>query len=663
MLEAVAGGGMVGRLRLCPRCLTAFADTSDRCPHDGSALLASGEDPLIGRVVNSYRVEELVGMGGMARVYRAHHTFFDRRYAIKFMHGHIAQDAAHQERFRREAKVIAELSHPNIVGVVDFGATPEGLPFLVMEWVAGATLSASLGTPMVAPRAGELARQIAQGLAAAHARGFVHRDLKPANVMLTRDAGTSEERVKILDFGLARSLRTGSSSEDRLTRAGALVGTPGYMAPEVILGADASALGDLFALGVTLYLMLTGELPFPRDKWLDAVAIQRPPRPPRDDTGLGALALRLLAAKAVDRPQSARAVIEQIDALSLPRWVPPDVKTEPYAPALSALGTQSYPALTPSALMTTSTEDADATAEQEPTALSTFVSPEPDMTRVAHAPSPSEPPSADSTSSASTPALATPPTSAPADVSRPSRYVAPSGPELPRAPGLTPPWMSGAQPSVRMLGPNPRVPLLIGTLTVSALVLVLIAMRASPARETPLPSPSPAQIAPAPPTVVPILPEPIVPAPSDAGVAPVVAPQPSPRPPRAPSVAPRSSPTPSPSAPAAPSILQSTLAKYGLDDAALDELAPLLPPLERGDRASEERVARRLDELANPKVLRGERDRVNRELVAAAGRLEARVYAHLSQALIELGPIGDFEPFEDARRLAEIERRISRAKR
>ena len=156
-------------LRLCPRCLVAYSDETPLCARDGERMLPPGEDPLIGKVVNSYRIEELQGMGGMARVYRASHTFFDRIYAIKFMHGHIASQSLHVERFRREAKVISRLSHPNVVAVLDFGATSEGHLFIVMEWVSGRTLLRALddrgGFPI--ERIASIIRQIGIGLAEA----------------------------------------------------------------------------------------------------------------------------------------------------------------------------------------------------------------------------------------------------------------------------------------------------------------------------------------------------------------------------------------------------------------------------------------------------------------------------------------------------------------
>ncbi|MGE5277927.1 MAG: protein kinase domain-containing protein [Acidobacteriota bacterium] len=227
-----------------------------------------------GTRLGSYEILAPLGSGGMGEVYRARDTKLDRDVALKVLPRDLAADRAALERFEREAKAIAALSHPNILSIFDFGSH-EGITYAVTELLEGETLRARLASgPLPARKAVEYGTGIAQGLAAAHEKGIVHRDLKPENVFLTRDG-----RVKVLDFGLARLVPSGSpnSSESAaLTKAGAtepgaILGTVGYMSPEQVRAETADHRSDIFSFGAVFYEMLTGRRAFQRDSSIETM--------------------------------------------------------------------------------------------------------------------------------------------------------------------------------------------------------------------------------------------------------------------------------------------------------------------------------------------------------------------------------------------------------
>src|SRR5438270_8025684 len=210
---------------------------------------------MVGEVLSDrYELEELVGSGGMSSVYRAHDRVLDRRVALKILHRHFSDDDEYVQRFLREARTVASLSHPNIVAVIDRGEH-DGQQFIVLEYVAGENLKRLIERNGPAPveRALELAIQIARGLMCAHDRGLVHRDVKPQNVLLNGDG-----QAKVTDFGIARSVGI-----DGMTQTGTVMGTSNYIAPEQASGQGVDAQSDVYALGVVLYELLAGEVPFP----------------------------------------------------------------------------------------------------------------------------------------------------------------------------------------------------------------------------------------------------------------------------------------------------------------------------------------------------------------------------------------------------------------
>jgi hypothetical protein len=272
-----------------------------------------------------FEVLEKLGEGGMGQVYRARDPHLEREVALKVMGPRVAGHPTARTRFLREARLAASLRDDHIVTVYQAGEA-DGWPFLAMELLCGESLEARLEREGRLPvaEAIRLARQAAQGLATAHAAGLVHRDLKPANLWLESLPGPSC-RVKILDFGLACPAEEGG----QLTAAGALVGTPGYLAPEQIGGLPADARADLFSLGCVLYRLVTGEPAFP-GRHLSAVcaAARDDPVPahvrnPTVPVALSDLIRRLLAKQAGDRPASARAVVEELERLEAGPARPP----------------------------------------------------------------------------------------------------------------------------------------------------------------------------------------------------------------------------------------------------------------------------------------------------------------------------------------------------
>ncbi len=250
-------------MRTCPTCRTACDDALETCPVDGTALSSSG-DPLLGQILGDrYRLITRIGAGGMGTVYRAEHVVLRKRMAVKVLRPELSRDEDLVRRFQQEAIAASQIGQENIVDVTDFGRTPQGSLYYVMEELEGATLAEILeGGPLAVPRALDLLVQICRAVGAAHGRGIVHRDLKPDNVVVVqREDGT--DFVKVLDFGIAKSV--GATERGRVTRAGTIVGTPEYMAPEQGAAAGVDHRADVYALGVLAYEILTGKVPFSAD--------------------------------------------------------------------------------------------------------------------------------------------------------------------------------------------------------------------------------------------------------------------------------------------------------------------------------------------------------------------------------------------------------------
>ena len=246
-------------MRYCPLCERTYGDEVKVCEIDGSILRESGskQDPLIGKIVRSrYRVLKKLGEGGMGSVYLAEQIAVNRNVALKILHSDYARDPEFVKRFRQEAKLAASLSHHNIVTIFDFDQADDGSLYIVMEYVAGNSLSTVIKSGLLDIRtAVRLAIQIAEGLRAAHAAGVIHRDIKPENIMVLPG-----DEIKLMDFGIARLSNVEGAT--RLTRSGMIMGTPTYMAPEQIEGGEVGVATDIYAFGVLLYEMLSGQVPF-----------------------------------------------------------------------------------------------------------------------------------------------------------------------------------------------------------------------------------------------------------------------------------------------------------------------------------------------------------------------------------------------------------------
>jgi eukaryotic-like serine/threonine-protein kinase len=312
----------VGPLRCCNTCGASYRTDFGRCPLDGGEVVVADSDPLVGATLGGhYVIEALIGVGAMGRVYRAHHVrLLNKRYAVKVLYGELTASATMRMRFAHEAESASKLDHPNVVGVLDFGCTETGLMYLVMDLVGGPTLGALVEQgPLLRARALAFARQLCEGLAHAHERGIVHRDFKPDNILVSGTPGS--EVLRIADFGLAIS-KTDDDDDARLTTSGVMC-TPTYAAPEQLLGRDIDHRADLYALGVTLYELLTGGvLPFARGSG-DVVVWKMTTEWPavssqakNVDKGLALLVRQLLARDPAARPASANDVIVTLDNLA-----------------------------------------------------------------------------------------------------------------------------------------------------------------------------------------------------------------------------------------------------------------------------------------------------------------------------------------------------------
>ena len=306
-------------MRACPRCQDTFDDVTRFCPRDGSPLEVSPEDPRIGQVVlGDYRIEAVCGRGAMGTVYRARQHGIERKVAVKVLRADLVGDPSVVRRFHREAQVVAAVSHPNIVKIFQVGTLEDGLPCLVMELVDGEPLSAILDRePVIAPaRTLKIVRQVLSALAEAHAAGVIHRDLKPANLMISQRR-RDPDVVHVLDFGIAKLL---DDADSKLSRTGTILGTPHYIAPEQAAGADVDRRADLYSLGVMVFRMVTGQLPFEGPGVAVLVAhMQRTPPAPRTirpdiDPSIEAFVLKALEKDPAARYQSAE---EMGDALEL----------------------------------------------------------------------------------------------------------------------------------------------------------------------------------------------------------------------------------------------------------------------------------------------------------------------------------------------------------
>jgi serine/threonine-protein kinase len=262
--------------RECPECGQRFSSDGVFSPFDGVRLermsVSLSIDPLVGVTIDGrYEVIELLGEGGMGRVYSVLHTSLGRLFALKALRRELARDEELSQRFMREAKAMASVRHPHVVEITDFGRLPDGVPYFVMEMLVGETLAQVIKNQgyVSAARGVPILEQVASALAAAHEAGVVHRDLKPENVFLVGSGTGREGRaddVRVVDFGAAKII--GSS---QVTRNGVVFGTPYYMSPEQASGSQVDTRTDVYSLGVIMYEMFTGKVPFEGDTYMNVL--------------------------------------------------------------------------------------------------------------------------------------------------------------------------------------------------------------------------------------------------------------------------------------------------------------------------------------------------------------------------------------------------------
>ena len=291
-------------------------------------------DSYVGKTLEGrYVVESLLGEGGMGYVYLGRHKLIEKRVAIKILRGDMAADQEMTERFLNEAKAASSIGNPHIVDISDFGRLPDGAAFFVMEFLDGQSLSELLTAAGVVavPRLVHISMQIARALQAAHDRGIVHRDLKPENIMLI-PRGEDRDFVKVLDFGIAKV----GGENARITRAGSIFGTPHYMSPEQAAGVPVDQRTDIYALGVILYEMAAGKVPFDADNFMGILTqhmYKAPapiravvPQPQEVPPGLEAVVLKALSKKVELRYQTMDELV--LDLERVERGMVPDAVPE-----------------------------------------------------------------------------------------------------------------------------------------------------------------------------------------------------------------------------------------------------------------------------------------------------------------------------------------------
>jgi serine/threonine-protein kinase len=280
---------------------------------------ADTDDPIGTILAGRYRIEALLGTGGMGVVYRAQHIHMRKAVAVKVLHREMTQVPEVVARFEREAVAAARITHANVATATDFGRLDDGSFYLALEFIEGKSLASEMraGGAFSEERALKIVGQIADALAAAHAAGVVHRDLKPDNVMLVQRDGTSDF-VKVLDFGIAK-IKLEASSDQPLTQMGMVFGTPEYMSPEQAQGLVVDARSDLYALGIILYEMLARSSPFKHEDLVVVltrhITMEPPPLPSSVSVAVSELTLRLLRKTPAERLQAASDVRERVDAI------------------------------------------------------------------------------------------------------------------------------------------------------------------------------------------------------------------------------------------------------------------------------------------------------------------------------------------------------------
>jgi eukaryotic-like serine/threonine-protein kinase len=314
---------------LCPRCSATNPRGTGFCGKCGVSLVATmateaQPDPLIGAFIGErFLVKRKLGEGGMGVVYEAEQTAIDRRVALKVLHPHLTDESLYA-RFRNEAAAASRLGHPNTITVFDFGKTESGSLYIAMEFIEGVSLDDEIqkNGAIEWQRAARIASQICGSLQNAHENGIVHRDLKPENVMLLTRGG-ERDIVKVLDFGIAKIMEDdGKDQRQALTKTGMVFGTPQYMSPEQIRGEKVDARSDIYSMGVIIYQMLTGSLPFRAETPMGLLTKHLMDVPPpfgqmnaavQVPEEMERLVMQTLSKTAAERPQTMREMADRMD--------------------------------------------------------------------------------------------------------------------------------------------------------------------------------------------------------------------------------------------------------------------------------------------------------------------------------------------------------------
>ena len=305
-------------MRECPTCSELFDDEVGYCPHDGATL--KKPDPWLGRELDAgVTLKRVAGRGAMGTVYEAWQAGMERTVAVKILHGDLSRAPEYLERFHREARAIARLNHPNIVSVYLLGDI-DGRPYIIMEYVDGETVLDVIKRhgPMAPDRVARIMRQVVSALADAHATNVIHRDLKPSNILLSQRRRAADF-VKMLDFGVAKIT---DATDSNLTQEGFVFGTPAYLSPEQANGVALDHRCDLYSLGVSMFEMLTGDLPFKGGQVKLLLSHARETAPlahevhPGVPLELSQLVAALLEKRPEDRPQSAEDVADILDHMA-----------------------------------------------------------------------------------------------------------------------------------------------------------------------------------------------------------------------------------------------------------------------------------------------------------------------------------------------------------